>query len=200
MSLLLSDLVFMDFEASALRDGYPVEVGWAWVENTDVQAESVLISPADEWLTPGFVWDPVAENIHGLSLARLKTEGRLAVEVCGLLNEQLKDKLIVFDTGPNGFDRHWLDILYFEGGQHPHFKLASSASEVLLALAAGNGLEAADLVQIKKQAPELSHQAAQDAAHYAWCAAAVQLIANGMPDEGIDRIVSQIRVRGAVRR
>lgn len=89
---------------------------------------------------------------------------------------------------------------HYEGGQHPHFRLGGSASEVLLALAASSGLADADLMQIKKRAPEMSHHAAQDAAHYAWCAAAIQLMANGMPDEGIDRVVRQIGVRGAVRR
>ncbi|WP_298723282.1 hypothetical protein [uncultured Ferrovibrio sp.] len=196
----LSEIVFMDSEASALRDGYPVEVGWAWVEGSDVQAESMLISPADEWLTPSFVWDPIAEGLHGLPLARLRAEGVTPSEVCDVLNERLQDKIVVFDTGPDGVDRHWLDLLYFEGGQHRHFKLGGSASEVLLALAAGHGLTDADLLQIKKWAPEATHHAAIDAAHYAWCAAAIQLMTSQMPDEGIERIVHLISVRGAVRK
>lgn len=198
--MLLPEIVFMDFEASSLRDGFPVEVGWAWVEGGDVQAESLLISPADEWLTLGFVWDPIAEGIHGLPLASLQAEGTTPPEVCGALNDRLKDKIVVFDTGPDGVDRHWLDLLYFEGGQHRHFKLGGSAGEVILALAAGHGLSDADLTQIRKFAPAATHHAARDAAHYAWCAAAIQLMANRMPDEGIERVVSQISVRGTGRR
>lgn len=199
MSTFLDELVFMDFEASSLRDGYPVEVGWAWVEGTNIQTESMLISPADEWLTPGFTWDPIAEGLHGLSLARLQADGLSPFEVCGVLNERLADKIVVFDTGPTGVDRQWLDLLYFEGGQHPHFKLGGAAIEVLLALAASHGLTDADLVQIKKSAPESTHRAAQDAAHYAWCAAAIQLVAHQLPDEGFENIARQISVRGAIR-
>jgi hypothetical protein len=195
----LTEIVFMDFEASALRDGYPVEVGWAWVEGSDVQAESLLISPADEWLTPGFVWDPIAEGLHGLPLARLRAEGVDPSEVCAVLNERLQDKIVIFDTGPDGVDRHWLDLLYFEGGQHRHFRLGGLASEVLLALAAEHGLADADLMQIKKMAPVAIHHAAADAVHYAWCAAAIQLMTKQMPDEGIEGIVHQISVRGANR-
>lgn len=195
----LSEIVFMDFEASALRDGYPVEAGWAWVEGSDVQAESLLISPADEWLTPGFVWDPIAEGLHGLPLVRLRAEGVAPSEVCDILNERLQDKIVIFDTGPDGVDRHWLDLLYFEGGRHRHFKLGGPASEFLLALAVEHGLTDADLMQIRKRAPEAIHHAAADAAHYAWCGAAIQLIAKQVPEDGIDTIVSRISVRGAVR-
>lgn len=196
----LPEIVFLDFEASALRDGYPVEVGWAWVEGSNVHAESMLISPADEWLTPGFTWDPIAEGLHGLPLARLRAEGVVPSEVCGILNERLQDKIVIFDTGPDGVDRHWLDLLYFEGGQHRHFRLGGPASEFLLALAAEHGLADADLMQIKKRAPEAIHHAAADAAHYAWCAAAIQLMAKQMPDDGVEEIMRAISVRGIHRK
>lgn len=197
--MLLTDLVFMDFEASALRDGYPVEVGWAWVEGSDVQAESLLIAPADEWLTPEFTWDPIAEGIHGLPLTRLRAEGASPLEVCGVLNEWLADKIVVFDTGPDGIDGHWLDLMYFQSGLHRRFKLGGSTNEVLLALAAGCGLTNADLVQIIKRAPEATHRAAQDAAQYAWCAAAIHLMQKQMPDDRIETAIRRISVRGTDR-
>jgi len=189
----------MDFEASALRDGYPVEVGWAWVEGGDVQAESLLIAPADEWLTPEFTWDPIAEGLHGLPLTRLQAEGASPLEVCSVLNERLADKIVVFDTGPDGVDGHWLGLLYFQSGLRRHFKLGGSTNEVLLALAAGCGLTDADLVQIVKRAPGATHHAATDAAHYAWCAAAIRLIQKQMPDDRIERVLWNISVRGTDR-
>lgn len=195
----LSEIVFMDFEASALRDGYPVEVGWAWVEGSNVRAESLLISPSDEWLTPGFTWDPTAEGIHGLPLARLQSEGRPVHQVCYALNEQLQGKVAVFDTGPDGVDRHWLDLLFVEGAQTRTFRLAGPAGELLQALATENGLAEATQVKIKAAAPPTNHRAAQDAAHYAWRAAAIQLMASQRPDDRFDDIIGRISVRGTTR-
>jgi len=197
--MLLSDIVFMDFEASALRDSYPIEVGWAWVEGNNVQAESLLISPADEWLTPGFVWDPAAEGIHGLPLARLLSEGCPVRQVCNTLNDKLQGKVAVFDTGPDGVDRHWLDLLFAEGELVRAFRLGGSAGELLQALATENGVPEAAQAKIKMAAPPINHRAAQDAAHYAWRASAIQLMAHQPPDEGFKSIAKQIAVRGAVR-
>lgn len=73
-------LVFVDFEASALRDGYPIEVGWAWAENAHVEARSMLIARADEWQSPGYQWDPMAEAIHGLTLEQVDRQGQPVIE------------------------------------------------------------------------------------------------------------------------
>lgn len=177
----LSEIVFMDFEASALRGGYPVEVGWAWVEGGSVQAESLLISPADKWLGPGFTWDPTAEGIHGLALSRLLEKGVPLTQVCELLNSELQDKIVFFDTGPDGADRHWLDVLFSEAKVKRLFRLGGLAGEVLKAMASQSGLDDEYAAVIAAAAPPINHQAAQDAAHYAWRAAAIHIAAGAPP-------------------
>lgn len=172
----MDQIVFMDFEASALRDGFPVEVGWAWIEGNNIRVESLLISPAEEWLTPGFTWDPVAEGIHGLPLARLQAEGEPPVYICRTLNDQLRDKIIVFDTGSDGVDRYWLDLLFTEGGAARNFKLAGAAGDFLTAAAHRYGVNEANLAAIQEAAPRPCHRAAEDAVHYAWRMLAIQTI------------------------
>lgn len=196
----MDQVVFMDFEASSFRDGYPVEVGWAWVEGSDVQAESLLISPADEWLTPAFTWDPIAESIHGLPLSRLQSEGKTPAYVCQELNTQMEGKVVVFDTGPDGVDRHWLDLLFSEAGDKRLFKLGGAASDMLKAMAARHGLGEAQLTAIQSSALPMIHHAAQDAAYYACCAVGIQLIAAaGATEISVDRcksLVSGIKIVG----
>jgi len=197
--MLLSQAVFMDFEASALRHGYPVEVGWASVEGTGIQAQSLLIKPSDEWLTPEFTWDPVAESLHGLSLAHIHGAGRAPASVCHELNRQLHDKIILFDTGPDGADRRWMDLLFAEGGQVRAFKLGGPAGEVLQALAAEYGIDDALQSRIKAAAPPINHRAAQDAAHYAWRAVVMHRIAKSAEVDAAEEM-AKIVVGGVIRR
>lgn len=195
----LSEIVFMDFEASALRGGYPIEVGWAYVDGSNVHAGALLIAPADEWQTPAFTWDPVAEAIHGLSLARLQAEGLTPASACHGLNQRLRDRIVIFDTGADGADRHWMDLLFAEGGQVRAFKLGGPAGELLQALAGEHCIDDALQSAIRAAAPPINHRAAQDAAHYAWRAAAIHRIAqsSGM---NIADLMGRIAVRGSIRR
>lgn len=172
----ISNIAFMDFEASATRDGFPVEVGWAWVEGNTVHSAAMLIAPADEWLTPAFSWDPIAQAIHGLSVQNLQEGGLPVGQVCRTLNHQLLERVIVFDTGPDGADRHWMDILFSETGETRLFKLGGPAGEILKAIADGHGISGEVQSEIKSLAPPMTHQAAMDAAHYAWRAAAFALL------------------------
>lgn len=200
MPIQLRDIVFVDFEASALRDSYPIEVGWACADGSHIDAGALLILPADEWVTPAYTWDPLAEAVHGLSQARLMSEGMAPSGVCHALNQQFPDKIVVFDTGPDGVDRHWLDMLFSEGGQARAFKLGGPAGDLLQALAAENAVTEAVQAKIRAMAPPINHRAAQDAVHYAWRAAAIDLIAHSMAEDNIDRIARQISVRGIFRR
>ncbi|MBS4047170.1 MAG: hypothetical protein KG075_12570 [Alphaproteobacteria bacterium] len=195
----MDQVVFMDFEASALRDGYPVEVGWAWVEQSHVRADGMLIAPADEWLTPGFVWDPIAEAIHGLPLSRLRSDGVAPTKVCHALNQRLQDKTVVFDTGPDGLDRHWLDLLFMEGGQARQFKLGGPVGEILEVVASRNGLSEEQLTSLKKMAPASNHHAAQDAAYYAWCMAAMQRMAAQVKVGNMLDAIAEITICGDIR-
>lgn len=117
-------LVFVDFEASALRDGYPIEVGWAWAENAHVEARSMLIARADESQSPGYQWDPMAEAIHGLTLEQVDRQGQLVDRICRALNDSLSDAELCFDTGPVGMDRRWLMQLYAESVVSCHLRFA----------------------------------------------------------------------------
>lgn len=172
----VSNLVFMDFEASAGRDGFPVEVGWSWMEANAVYFNSMLISPADEWLTPAFTWDPFAESIHGLTLDRLQSDGLAASEVCQTLNQRLRDRVVVFDTGADGIDRYWMDILFSEAMEVRTFKLGGPIGEFLKAWGQSLHLSEGELESIRALAPPITHRAADDAVHYAWRAAAMRLV------------------------
>lgn len=173
----LSNLVFMDFEASAGRDGYPVEVGWSWVEGNIVYFDSLLIVPADEWLTPAFSWDPVAQSIHGLSMHTLQAKGQAVSLVCQTLNHNFQNRIVTFDTGPDGVDRYWMDLLFAEGMAKRAFKLAGPAGELLRAMGDYHRLPVEIQIRIKASAPTMTHRAADDAAHYAWRAAAIEIAA-----------------------
>lgn len=55
-------LVFADIEASGLQYlSYPIEVGWAWVEGSHVEARSILIKPTNEWMRWQTGWSEDAE-------------------------------------------------------------------------------------------------------------------------------------------
>lgn len=193
----LRNIVFMDFEASAGRDGFPVEVGWAWIENSSVFTEAMLIAPADEWLTPAYTWDPIAESIHGLSLSGLISNGLSTGHVCRTLNRQLQDRVVVFDTGPDGVDRHWMDILFSESAEARSFKLGGPAGEVLKAVANELRVSEARQTLIRAAAPPMTHRAAADAVHYAWRAAAIQLSSKLPGDAPLDQF--GISVLGKIR-
>lgn len=135
----------------------------------------MLIAPADEWQTPAFSWDPTAQNIHGLSLQTLQINGLPASQVCQTLNRHLQDRVVIFDTGPDGVDRHWMDILFSEASDTRLFRLGGPAGDLLKAIADDHRVPPAVQASIKAIAPPITHRAADDAAHYAWRAAAIVL-------------------------
>ncbi len=165
----------MDFEASALRDGFPIEVGLALVRDAEVIANSMLIMPSDEWLTPAFRWDSAAQEIHGIPLQRLMLDGHHPSKVCRELNRILSGKVAVFDTGAAGVDRYWLDVLFSESEEARTFALGDPAGDVLRSMALAAGVSDTGLSAIFSAAPPLSHRAAPDASRYAWCAIAIQI-------------------------
>ena len=80
--------VFYDFEASGL-DGYPIEVGWAFVdEQKRIVSGSRLILPDPKWNLAA-KWDPGAEEIHGISLQHLMEKGIATRPVAEQLNAVL---------------------------------------------------------------------------------------------------------------
>ena len=58
-------LIFIDFEASGLGAGsWPIEVGLAWVEGTEIKSWSSLIRPHETW-DPA-EWSDVSARVHNI--------------------------------------------------------------------------------------------------------------------------------------
>lgn len=98
----LSDLVFVDIEASGLHGGsYPIEIGWA---DIDLNAGSFLLSPHDTWTK--LDWDPMSEKVHGIALEDCMKNGIPVPRAISIMNEVLKGKRPVSDAP--SFDGFWL--------------------------------------------------------------------------------------------
>lgn len=100
----LSDVVILDLEASGLgRGSWPIEVGLAWVEDGEIKTWSSLIRPEPDWHMDA--WDPVAEEIHGISLEELR-----AAPSASSVAQDLLARLAgrpVYSDAPE-FDGRWL--------------------------------------------------------------------------------------------
>ena len=103
---MLERLLCIDFEASALENGYPIEVGVAEVATGAVR--SWLIRPSETWLA-GRIWSPASEKVHGISRSLLEAEGKPPEAVWAALAPALAGKLLVSDNPP--FDGRWLRML-----------------------------------------------------------------------------------------
>lgn len=97
----LEDMVFLDFEASSYS-GWPIEVALAWIPGGrsspagSLASKAWLIRPEPDW--DEAEWDPLAEEVHGLSLAGLRRNGCSAFEVARAVAERLRGKLVVSDA------------------------------------------------------------------------------------------------------
>ena len=96
----------IDFEASALENGYPIEVGIA--DAATGTARAWLIRPEAAWLK-GSIWSPASEAVHGISRALLDSEGEPPNTVWAKLAAALAAKLVISDNPP--FDSRWLSML-----------------------------------------------------------------------------------------
>ena len=111
--------VFIDFEASSLApNGWPIEVGIAWVNNGTIVVESKLIRPVSTWSMND--WHPESEAVHGISRADLDN-AEPAENVAIWLRDKLQGKLVVSDAPE--FDQRWLDGLMQTIGGAPEIKL-----------------------------------------------------------------------------
>ena len=107
---------FVDFEASSLQRGFPIEVAWV---DQDGQGESYLIRPADAWLNPpdGMCeWSPASERVHGISQATLLGEGVPHGRVAARAAEALSPSHVMACSDAPGFDGHWLGMLLGAAG------------------------------------------------------------------------------------
>ncbi|MGC2857661.1 hypothetical protein ACM64Y_19495 [Novispirillum sp. DQ9] len=108
--------VFIDVEASSLRNGFPVEVAWC-AEGLD-RAATYLIRPEPAWWEC-YDWTAEAQAMHGLDRATLERIGRPRAEVAASLAEDLAGAEVHSDNA--AFDTGWLAVLY--GGAAPPFSV-----------------------------------------------------------------------------
>jgi len=105
-------IVFLDFEASSLgRHGFPIEVGWAAEDGSEM---SFLIRPAPGWEE----WSNDAERIHGITLDRLRREGAPHEAVAARMMEALSGQE-VYASAPS-WDGQWLSLLLRASGLPRH--------------------------------------------------------------------------------
>ncbi len=195
----LQGLVFADIEASGLQHlSYPIEVGWAWVEGSHVEARSILIKPTSEWLSWQTGWSEDAEQVHGISREQLLADGIEPSEACERLNREFQEAEIAFDTGPAAHDARWLSILYKAASMEPSFALTKLSSDLCILGYAGMArVPDAVVLQLERLAPRFTHRAASDAAHWAWQRLALRLIADeGLQNPGeVSDLVSSIVIK-----
>ena len=105
----LSDLIYLDVEASGLIEGFPIEVGWC---SHDLRRGwTGLIRPTDNWLEH-CVWSSESEDIHGLSKQALAQYGQDVGSVAERLNADLAGLDVLTDSP--GTDGYWLRLLFTE--------------------------------------------------------------------------------------
>jgi hypothetical protein len=163
------DPVFYDFEASRTFDGFPIEVGWAFVANDgDVLiSDSRLIRPAAEWdIDNG--WDDDAQTLHGIDKAMLLAEGHHPYQVTRHMNAVLQER-ILFSDSP--LDEKWLNDLYDAAGLSPSFEVRRTSCETLIqSFASSAAISSLDLQRLTQDAsihaPQ-THRAEADALHWA---------------------------------
>jgi len=112
----MSEIVFLDVEASALVHGYPVEV--AWVRHDLLAGGTYLLRPTADWLAHG-TWATEAEAIHGLSRPILIEHGLDVSDVAAQLNLDLRATSPLTDS-PNT-DGRWLRELFAAAQIEPAF-------------------------------------------------------------------------------
>jgi hypothetical protein len=110
--LCLSNIVFLDFEASSLgKQGYPIEVAWVFASGEE---ESHLIQPAASWTD----WDAKAGRIHGITREQLKSEGAPLEDVAQRMVSVLTGRTL-YATAPS-WDGKWLSKLLRTAGLPRH--------------------------------------------------------------------------------
>ena len=156
--------VFYDIEASSL-DGFPIEVGWAWVEPASgtIVSEGHLIRPASVWDVHA-TWDPAAASCHRIGIDDLFRQGRPAFEVARRMNSNVRGSELFADSP---FDEHWLTLLFAAAGLEPAFRVRRTDPEVLIACLAGDRGRYAEAKREAARIMPMKHRAEADARHWA---------------------------------
>jgi len=156
--------LIVDVEASALDNGFPIEIAIADVERETVRAW--LIKPSAQWRDRD--WSPASEKIHGLSRSVLETHG-LDVEI-------VAKEIVAFASGRAlasdnwAFDGHWLAQIFEAAGAAkscPRMR-AKNLGEIAGELCARYGRGRADIEAVDRMRKAAAdHSAAGDAASWA---------------------------------
>lgn len=102
----LRPLLFLDFEASSLSgESWPIEIGWAWIEDGIVRSGSQVIAPRPSW--PLSDWTDAAQQVHGIGIGEALA-GTPAELVAGMT-----DRFASFDVLSDNpiWEQQWLDRL-----------------------------------------------------------------------------------------
>jgi len=159
---------FYDCEASGF-DGVPIEIGWAFAESGTaiITSEGHLVRPPADWLIEES-WDSAAEALHGISLGRLRRDGRPVWEIAQRMNRVLDGRELFSDSPLDGV---WLRCIFEAAGIDPSFTIGKMDAEALISeLAANRGFDAAAYTRAKTIAAHLAplrHRAEADARYWA---------------------------------
>lgn len=164
--------LIVDVEASALDNGFPIEIAVADIERGLVRAW--LIKPATQWRDRE--WSLASERIHGLSRNVLETHG-LDVDIVAREIAAFADgRGLMSDNW--SFDGHWLAQIFDAAGvakSMPRMR-AKNLGEIAGELCARFGRSRADIEAVDRMRKAAAdHSAAGDAA--AW-AAAIEIVAS----------------------
>lgn len=164
MSSFSSFFQVLDIEASALVGGFPIAIG---IARADGEMLYALVRPETEWIEHAR-WDPNAEHLHGISLDKLKAEGRPATEIVDEINERFSGWL---HSDAPSHDLHWLQELRDAAGVELRANvIAREIETVLREIAEAAEMPRAKLDEIfNLERASHNHHALHDAA--AWVAA-----------------------------
>lgn len=161
--------VFYDCEASCLG-GLPIEIGWAYLDERSgaIRSEGHLIRPPADWdMKP--VWDPDAEKLHGITLRRLRAEGRPPEDIAARMNDLLAGRQLYSDSPVD--DERWLTLLFDAAGKVPLYATSRfNARDLAARRAADLGWAPAQIERAMQEAKRIAppaHRAAADARHWA---------------------------------
>jgi hypothetical protein len=127
--------VFYDCEASELDQGYIIEIGWAFSDGEDFVSAGSLVRPPAAWNIDD-AWTSQAESLHGVSLARLRDQGRPVEDVVRMMNEALAGR-VLFSDDP-AYDVRWLGQLFDAAAVKPGFVVNETPARHFLELLARN--------------------------------------------------------------
>lgn len=118
MQVQISDIRFIDFEASSLSvDSWPIEIGMSWVEGAGTQTWSSLICPDPTWDLDD--WSLRSAEVHNIPKKEVMA-ARPAAEVARDVAAMLEGKFLVSDNPE--FEWRWMTkLLSSIGGRSPEF-------------------------------------------------------------------------------